>query len=141
MLVRLLYASRVVDGTICDVVQAIVNQSRQHNPQHGITGVLCHSEQVFMQVLEGGRDAVNALYNNILRDSRHSDVILLDYEEITERRYAGWTMGQANMAKINPSILLKYSPLPELDPHRMSGKCLLALIDELIATASIVGRT
>ena len=94
-----------------------------------------------MQVLEGGREAVNTLYSHILRDARHTDVILLDYEEIQERRYAGWTMGQANMSKINPSILLKYSPLPVLDPHRMSGKILLALIDELMATASIVGRT
>ncbi|MFZ6681379.1 BLUF domain-containing protein [Undibacterium sp. Ji83W] len=141
MLVRLLYASRVVDEKMCDIVQSIVSQSRQHNPQHGITGVLCHSDQVFMQVLEGGREAVNTLYSHILRDARHTDVILLDYEEILERRYAGWTMGQANMGKINPSILLKYSPLPVLDPHRMSGKILLALIDELMATASIVGRT
>jgi hypothetical protein len=141
MLVRLLYASRVVDEKMCDIVQSIVSQSRQHNPQHGITGVLCHSDQVFMQVLEGGREAVNTLYSHILRDERHTDVILLDYEEILERRYAGWTMGQANMSKINPSILLKYSPLPVLDPHRMSGKILLALIDELMATASIVGRT
>ncbi|MFZ6656259.1 BLUF domain-containing protein [Undibacterium sp. TJN19] len=141
MLVRLLYASRAVDEKICDMVQSIVAQSRQHNPQFGITGVLCHSDQVFMQVLEGGREAVNALYGHILRDARHTDVMLLDYEEIIERRYAGWTMGQANMGKINPSILLKYSPLPVLDPHRMSGKILLALIDELMATASIVGRT
>ncbi|BBB69477.1 hypothetical protein UNDYM_5224 [Undibacterium sp. YM2] len=141
MLVRLLYASRVVDEKMCDIVQSVVSQSRQHNPQHGITGVLCHSDQVFMQVLEGGREAVNTLYSHILRDERHTDVILLDYEEILERRYAGWTMGQANMSKINPSILLKYSPLPVLDPHRMSGKILLALIDELMATASIVGRT
>lgn len=141
MLVRLLYASRVVDEKMCDIVQSIVSQSRQHNPQHGITGVLCHSDQVFMQVLEGGREAVNTLYSHILRDERHTDVMLLDYEEILERRYAGWTMGQANMSKINPSILLKYSPLPVLDPHRMSGKILLALIDELMATASVVGRT
>ncbi|MDE2429032.1 MAG: BLUF domain-containing protein [Burkholderiales bacterium] len=141
MLVRLLYASRTSNEKMCDIVQAIVTQSRQHNPQHGITGILCHTEQVFMQVLEGGRDAVNVLYGQILRDPRHRDVVLLDYEEIAERRYSGWTMGQANMGKINPSILLKYSPLPELDPHRMSGKMLLSLIDELMATASIVGRT
>lgn len=141
MLVRLLYASRVSDGNMCDTVQSIMQQSRQHNPLHGITGVLCHTDAVFMQVLEGGRKAVNTLYSHILRDPRHTDVILLDYEEIGERRYAGWTMGQANMNKINPSILLKYSPLPELNPHEMSGKTLLSLIDELMATASIVGRT
>jgi hypothetical protein len=93
-----------------------------------------------MQVLEGGREAINTLYAHILRDPRHTDVVLLDYEEISQRRYAGWTMGQANLGKINPSILLKYSALPELNPHRMSGKMSLALIEELMATAAIVGR-
>ena len=73
-------------------------------------------------------------------DPRHKDVVLLDYEEIQERRYAGWTMGQVNMSRVNPSILLRYSPLPVLDPHTMSGKMLMALLDELMATASIVGR-
>ncbi len=141
MLVRLLYASRCQPGQIHDTINAIMQTARQHNPAHGITGVLCHSEQVFMQVLEGGRTAVNSLYSKILRDPRHHDVILLDYEEIGERRYAGWTMGQTNLNKINPSLLLKYSDLPELEPHAMSGKVLLSLIDELMASAAIVGRT
>ena len=140
MLVRLLYASRAVDGKLCDVVQSVMQQSREHNPQHGITGILCHSDQVFMQVLEGGREAINTLYAHIMRDPRHTDVVLLHYEEINERRYAGWTMGQANLGKINPSIMLKYSALPELNPHNMSGKMSLALIEELMATAAIVGR-
>jgi hypothetical protein len=141
MLVRLLYASRATDDKLCEMVQSIMQQAREHNPQHGITGILCHSDQVFMQVLEGGREAINTLYGKILRDPRHTDVVLLHYEEISERRYSGWTMGQANLSKINPSIMLKYSALPELNPHRMSGKMSLALIEELMATAAIVGRS
>ncbi|MES2068968.1 MAG: BLUF domain-containing protein [Pseudomonadota bacterium] len=141
MLVRLLYASRAADKKLCDVITDIMQQSRTHNPKHGITGILCHSDQVFMQVLEGGREAVNTLYSHILRDPRNTDVVLLHYEEITERHYSGWTMGQANLGKINPSILLKYSDLPELNPYAMSGQASLALIEELIATAAIIGRT
>ncbi|MBY0573325.1 MAG: BLUF domain-containing protein [Undibacterium sp.] len=140
MLVRLLYASRSIDETMCSEVQKIMQQAREHNPTHGITGILCHSDQVFMQVIEGSRTAINQLYGQILLDPRHTDVTLLHYEEITERRYAGWTMGQANLSKINPSILLKYSALPELNPHQMSGKVCMALIEELMATAAIVGR-
>ena len=93
-----------------------------------------------MQVLEGGRDAVSALYNRIAQDPRHRDVIVLQYEEITERRFAGWTMGQVNLSKINHSILLKYSEKPELDPYSVSGKVSFALLEELMATASIIGR-
>ena len=45
-------------------------------------------------------------YNRIAADARHSDVVLLHYEEIAERRFAGWSMGQVNMARLNPALLL-----------------------------------
>ncbi|MCA3210928.1 MAG: BLUF domain-containing protein [Burkholderiales bacterium] len=141
MLVRLLYASRLADGAGAEVVEAIVSQSRENNPANGITGVLCYAGDVFMQVLEGGRAPVNALYNRIARDERHRQVMLLHYEEITERRFGGWTMGQVNLARINPSVLLKYLEKPELDPFSVPGCASLALLEELIATAQIMGRT
>lgn len=140
MLVRLLYASRAAEGAPADVIHQIMQQSHAHNPQNGITGILCHSDKVYMQVLEGGRGPINALYAKILHDPRHTDVILLHYEEIVERRYACWTMAQANLSKINASTLLRFAELPEVDPHATSGKHALALIDELMATATIVGR-
>ena len=139
MLVRLLYASRVVDNSPA-AIEAILAQSRQHNPASGITGVLCHGGGVFLQAIEGGRSAVNELYGHILRDGRHRDVELLHYEEILERRFGGWTMGQVNLTKVNHSILLKYSEKPELDPYAVSGQVSFALLEELMATASIVGR-
>lgn len=140
MLVRLLYASRAVGKIECAGVHDIMQQSHAHNHQNGITGILCHTDKLYMQVLEGGRAAVNALYAKILGDARHTDVVLLHYEEISERHYAGWTMGQANLAKINASTVLRFSDMPVIDPHAMSGKNSLALIDELIATATVVGR-
>jgi hypothetical protein len=137
MLVRLLYVSRAADTLTPAMIDAIIAQSRKNNPEAGITGLLCHSGNVFMQVLEGGRAAVNATFTRIVRDTRHSDVQLLLYEEIAERRFAGWTMGRANLEKINISVLLKYSEKPVLDPYSVSGKASMALLDELMATASI----
>jgi len=66
--------------------------------------------------------------------------VLLHYEEITERRFGGWTMGQVDTSHVNTNILLKYSERAELDPYNVSGKVSLALLEELIATASIIGR-
>lgn len=141
MLVRLLYASRTVEGTSAKAIESILEASRRHNPERGITGILCHGGDVFLQVLEGGRDAVNELYNEIARDPRHQRVTILHHEEVTERRFAGWTMGQVNLGKINPSLLLKYSERATLDPYAVSGKVSMALLEELIATASILGRS
>jgi hypothetical protein len=50
-------------------------------------------------------------------------------------------MGQVNMEKINHSILLKYAEKPELDPYSTSGAVSMALLEELMATASIIGRS
>lgn len=84
--------------------------------------------------------AVSELYAHIQKDQRHKDVVLLQYEEIDERRFGGWTMGQVNMSKVNASILLKYAEKAELDPYAVSGRVSLALLEELMATASIMGR-
>lgn len=139
MLVRLLYASRAVD-TSPSAIEAILTQAREHNPACGITGILCYGGGIFLQAIEGGRMAVSALFGHIQKDLRHKDVALLHFEEISERRFGGWTMGQVNLNRLNHAILLKYSERAELDPYAVSGKVSLALLEELMATASIVGR-
>jgi hypothetical protein len=141
MLVRLMYASRAVPAVDQEELLAILKKSKANNPKAGVTGVLCFSEGVFMQVLEGGRGAVNKLYNRIAADARHSEVVLLSYEEISERRFAGWSMGQVNMARLNPALLLKYSECAKLDPFAVSGKVSVALFDELVATAAVMGQS
>ena len=45
-----------------------------------------------------------------------------------------------NLARVNPSTLLKYSERPVLDPYAVSGEVSMALLEELIATACIVSR-
>lgn len=140
MLVRLLYCSRAVDPSPA-AIEAILTQSRQHNPVSGITGILCYGGGIFLQAIEGGRMQVSELFGTIQKDPRHKDVALLEYEEILERRFAGWSMGQVNISKLNHSILLKYSEKPELDPYSVSGKVSLALLEDLMATAAICGRS
>jgi hypothetical protein len=137
MMIRLLYASRAAQALTPQLMEDILLVSRKNNIDLGITGVLCHSGNVFLQVLEGGRGPVNELYNRIAQDPRHNQVTVLHYEEVTERCFAGWTMGQVNVSKVNQSLLLKYSERPELDPFSVSGAVSMSLLQELIATASI----
>ncbi len=140
MLVRLLYASRATEAITPAFIESILACSRTHNPELGITGLLCYTGDVFLQVIEGGRSEVSTLYNVIVRDPRHRDVTLLHFEEVGSRRFSNWTMGQVNLSKVNPSTLLKYSEMPGLDPFRLGGSISLALLEEMIATAAIVGR-
>ena len=137
MLVRLMYASRATATPADADLAAILKTSREHNPLECITGLLCFTDGVFVQVLEGGRDAVNARYQHIVQDRRHRDVILLGYEEITERAFPGWTMGQVNLHRLNPALVLKYSESGKLDPYAMSGGAMAALFQEMCASGAI----
>jgi len=140
MLVRLMYASRAANSVNPDDLAAILKKSKANNPPIGVTGVLCFSDGIFLQVLEGGRSQVSGLYNKIACDPRHRDVVLLSYEEVSERSFAGWSMGQVNLSRLNPALLLKYSERPELDPYAVSGQVSLALFNELVATAAVMGQ-
>ncbi len=137
MLVRLMYASRASAALDAEELSAILRRSRAANPELGITGVLCFSHGIFLQVLEGGRSAVNRLYNRITTDPRHTQVELLRFDEIEERRFASWSMGQVDMARLNPALLLRYSETGQLDPFTVSGKVSMALLDDIVASASI----
>lgn len=140
MLVRCLYASRPLEPLSGAFVHSILEQSRKNNPALGITGLLCVSEDLFIQVIEGGRDEVCDLFNAIVRDQRHQQVRLLIYEEIEVRQFGNWTMAQVNITKLNPAMLLKYFKRAELDPFASSGKATMALLSDLIATGAIIGH-
>jgi hypothetical protein len=140
MIVRCLYASRAAAPLKPAVIEGILEQSRTQNPPRGITGILCYSGDVFIQVLEGGRDEVCELFNAIVRDARHTHVRLLAYDEIRERKFSNWTMGHVDLSRINPGLLLKYHEKAVLNPFACSGDATMALLDELVASASIISR-
>ncbi len=138
MLVRLMYASRAADSVNQNELVAILKKSKVNNADIGVTGVLCFSAGIFLQVLEGGRSPVSALYNRIANDPRHHDVVLLSYEEVDERRFAGWSMGRANLSRLNPALVMKYSESALLNPYAVSGKMSMALFNEMVASAAII---
>ena len=140
MLVRLMYASRATEEVTHEELIAILKKSKANNPGLGITGVLCYSGGVFLQVIEGGRAAISALYNKITADPRHRDVVLLSFDEISERNFASWSMGQVNLQRVNQALLLKYSDTAVLDPFNMPAAASMALFKELMATALIIGQ-
>lgn len=140
MIVRCVYASRAASSLTSPMVEDILEASRSHNPASGITGILCYSGDVFIQVLEGGRDEVCDLYNAIVRDERHTNVRLLIFEEIRERKFCNWTMGHVDLSKVNPGLLLKYHERAVLNPFANSGAATMALLDELVATAAVSTR-
>jgi hypothetical protein len=118
MIVRLLYVSRSNGPQTTTVTRSILEQAQTHNAAQDITGVLCQGQGFFLQVLEGPRSAVNALYRRIAVDMRHKDVELLMFEDTQERRFSRWSMALIKLSDQDPMVKLQH---PEFDPYSASG--------------------
>jgi len=130
-LVRLIYVSRFSTKVGPNDVQDVLRESRKHNVELGITGVLCYDGQFFLQCLEGSRGEVSSLYNRIAADKRHIDVTLLEFKDISERLFSSWSMAYVRIEDLTKPILLKYSASTVFNPFEMSSEQTLGFIKEI----------
>jgi len=71
--------------------------ARIKNERLGLTGLLLHKGGNFMQMLAGEKETVLDLYETILQDPRHRDVMKVHADEIEVRNFPNWTMGFTDM--------------------------------------------
>ncbi len=131
MLVRMLYVSRAVGPQTGMVTATLLAQAQGQNEAHGVSGVLCQGQGLYLQVLEGERAVVNRLYANILKDARHHDVQLLSLEDIPRRRYPAWSMAHVVLPDDDAMLRMQH---PEFDPYSATGALVLQLVDGLLAS-------
>jgi hypothetical protein len=70
----------------------ILERSRARNAEAGVTGALMFNEQRFVQILEGGRDAVEETFARIQRDARHTAISVIGRRKEPRRRFSAWSM-------------------------------------------------
>jgi len=133
MLTRLLYVSKPVGPITTFVTSSILEVCSVNNKKAEITGVLCQGSGIYMQVIEGRRSAINALYSRIISDKRHNQIELLSFEEVGQRRYGQWSMALVQLSINDPMVQLAH---PEFDPYSASSKDAIRIIDELIKSSS-----
>jgi hypothetical protein len=71
----------------------LLAKSRENNSKLGISGMLLFKGGNFLQVLEGKKETVVALYEKIARDPRHHQITTLLEETSTKRNFPDWSMG------------------------------------------------
>ena len=133
MLTRLLYVSKPVGPITTYVTSSILEVCRVNNKKAEITGVLCQGSGIYMQVIEGQRSVISALFSKIIADKRHNTVELLSVEEIQKRQYGQWSMALVQLSIDDPMVQLAH---PEFDPYSASSKDAIRIIDELIKSSS-----
>jgi len=88
---RLIYRSQPF-GFDEAVLAGILSAARRNNPRWGITGALICRHDIYLQLIEGPADAIDALYATICADDRNTDVRLLLSEDMGERLFPNWAM-------------------------------------------------
>lgn len=77
---RIRYVSRFGGALLPGGIEALAREAAEHNRQNDITGMLLATGDLFFQIIEGPRLAVDALFNRIESDPRHTDVLVLSVE-------------------------------------------------------------
>jgi hypothetical protein len=88
---QLIYISRPF-GFDAYTLDDILIAARRRNHANNITGALICRADIYMQMLEGPRDAVNATFVRILRDKRHLEVALICAGDVEHRLFPDWDM-------------------------------------------------
>lgn len=90
-LIQFIYASRPF-GFDTAILSNILLDARRLNERDDITGALIARSDLYLQLLEGPRDKVEAAYERIRRDDRHVEVKPLLSRTIEKRLFPGWAM-------------------------------------------------
>lgn len=92
---KIYHISYVSTGCDClkyDDIKGILEQSQYNNKAQNITGILVYCNKHFFQILEGEKDAVLKVFESILVDRRHDNVIKIQEGYIKDRNFKSWNM-------------------------------------------------
>jgi lipopolysaccharide biosynthesis regulator YciM len=112
-----IYTSYPGDSLTPEVLNQLLEHSRLNNAQNGITGILLHTDDQIMQVVEGPKAAVEALMERIKKDPRHDDVSIIMSHTVAQRDFGEWEMALRTMPKdaMAPNSALSQFFKPDFD--------------------------
>ncbi len=128
MLYRLIYASEPTAPMDHASVEAILECARRKNELKDITGMLAFDSRWFLQVLEGDRAHLSALYANLVRDPRHHRLTLIEHVSVRERLFPNWSMGWAAVDPQARQVYLRHSSAGRLEPDVLDAEAALQVL-------------
>ncbi|HEX8496752.1 MAG TPA: BLUF domain-containing protein [Actinomycetales bacterium] len=92
-MIRVIYCSQATHDVSPDELVDLLALSRRNNTAAGLSGLLLYTSQSFLQVLEGESGPLLRTYDAILKDSRHTNLRLLQQVEASAPLFPDWSMG------------------------------------------------
>ena len=97
---EIIYVSTLADGAPVRVVADIATQSRSHNQQSQITGLLVFDGLHFCQQLEGSAQELAVIMARIEGDPRHCNVEIIHQGPLEQRRFKRFSLGYTSVEDI-----------------------------------------
>lgn len=130
-MIEIAYTSRATHLMSAQELEVMLNQARNFNAEHNITGMLLYKDGSFFQVMEGPVEVVEPLYENIQQDTRHFNVRTLYHRPLVERNFPNWQMGFFSLNE-NAQEVEKLNTVPGYFPFDLSDQ----LLDQWIQTST-----
>ncbi|MEM1343817.1 MAG: BLUF domain-containing protein [Pseudomonadota bacterium] len=133
---RLVYYSERNPSTSIDM-RGLIRTCHRNNAKSDLTGMLHYDGTSFLQVLEGGRAEVSAIYHRIAADPRHINIILIACQDARERLFPTWLMGLSEGKPDDTrQVFLRYFSGDRVDPETVNVDSLLDVLQDLAAETS-----
>jgi len=96
------------------------------------TGLLMFNRNFFLQCLEGGREAVTAMFCKIATDPRHGNVTLISVHQIDARQFPDFTMGYVvSTSEEVRSVLREFLPTEDFNPRLLTSTAAINLMKRM----------
>jgi len=112
---HIIYLSRATEPFSDDDLRTLLEEARQQNAAQRITGALVHGNEQFVQIIEGEESVLAALYERLLLDPRHTQLVKFADKAIDHRSFADWSMAYRSVSAEQARSLAAYVPLAELN--------------------------
>ena len=126
-LIQMIYISRstftpaeITNGIEPNVARILL-KSRANNKKNGLVGVLYFGNGCFFQCLEGAAEAVDKLYETLLKDTRHKDLKVLSRKPIDVLSFSNWSMKHVPLED-EMTKLLKSQGFKTFDPYNFNAE-------------------
>lgn len=86
------YVSQAKPDLSAARLQTLVEDASRFNKMAGVTGVLLHDGERFLQYIEGPPDGIDSVYERILQAGSHVDIVELARGRLGQRQFPYWAM-------------------------------------------------
>jgi hypothetical protein len=137
---HIIYIRRAAYTVNNNDLEAILRQARRNNERRNITGALAYGAGQFMQIMEGEKADLDAVYALVSHAPRHTGLTKLADKEISQRSFSDWSMAFQTLSPKQFDELVGYTAPDELNDQAHNLSAADDLLFQMMSTFGLTQR-